>query len=301
MGHTAPTVRGPEEFASAARDAGQRATMITCWQEIHLQQYDLAAGGWEHDPIGFYRIAIQETGSLRLERTLDGRFERCIRSSGQISISPPGCSQKWAWNGSMKIAMLFMPVFLFDELASEVGLENCPTLKTPLVTDDPAIRHIVSTLVDESRIPGNKVANMLIGTAGRYLVAHLLTRYPAFVVAGSPSDRSCDRRIRRAKEFIESHLSEDIGLADVADAVDMSSHYFCRVFRQSAGISPYRYLVSRRIERAKEFLTATDRSIMDIALDLGFPSHAQFSNVFRQSVGQTPRVYRRLAQSRNRD
>jgi AraC family transcriptional regulator len=72
----------------------------------------------------------------------------------------------------------------------------------------------------------------------------------------------------------------------------MSQFHFSHLFKQSIGTSPHQYLIQQRIERAKQLLKQTDRSIIDIALECGFNSHSHLSKQFRQLAGMTPRAYR---------
>lgn len=93
--------------------------------------------------------------------------------------------------------------------------------------------------------------------------------------------------------YIEQHLAEPISLAALAQLVHLSSYYFCRAFKQSFGIPPHRYHISRRIERAKELLGDPEQSVTDIGLALGFSETSSFSAAFRQTTGITPTQYRR--------
>ncbi|WP_454629788.1 helix-turn-helix domain-containing protein [Bradyrhizobium cenepequi] len=98
---------------------------------------------------------------------------------------------------------------------------------------------------------------------------------------------------KRAADYIEEHLADDIPLATLADLVRLSPYHFCRSFRQSFGVPPHRYHAARRIERAKQLLASRELSITAIALMLGFSEVSTFSVAFHRLVGQTPSRYRR--------
>jgi AraC-like DNA-binding protein len=97
---------------------------------------------------------------------------------------------------------------------------------------------------------------------------------------------------RRLVDLIESHLAEPPSLDDLALAVGMRTAAFLKVFRASFGVSPHQYLLARRVERAKTLLQR-DVRLIDIALSLGFVSHAHFSGTFRARTGLTPSDWRR--------
>jgi len=98
---------------------------------------------------------------------------------------------------------------------------------------------------------------------------------------------------RLVASYIEEHLAEPIPLDALAKLVHLSSYYFCRAFKQSFGIPPHRYHISRRIERAKASLAEPACSVTEIALELGFSETSSFSAAFRHMTGVTPTEYRR--------
>ncbi|MER3588991.1 MAG: AraC family transcriptional regulator, partial [Mastigocladus sp. ERB_26_1] len=92
--------------------------------------------------------------------------------------------------------------------------------------------------------------------------------------------------------YIQAHLSEDISLEAIATEVGMSRYYFCRLFKQSTGISPHQYVIKCRIDRAKELLLQGQNSIADVAFEVGFTSQSHFTKHFKHLIGMTPKAYR---------
>jgi AraC family transcriptional regulator len=100
-------------------------------------------------------------------------------------------------------------------------------------------------------------------------------------------------QLNQVKEFIQAHLNEDVRLTDLAGTVSMSRYYFIKLFKQSTGLTPYQYLIQKRIQRAKERLRQhRGIAIAEIALQYGFANQSHFTRLFRQMVGTTPRNYR---------
>lgn len=91
---------------------------------------------------------------------------------------------------------------------------------------------------------------------------------------------------------IQTNLDQRINLSDLAAIAGMSSHYFCRLFKQSMGVTPYHYILQQRVERAKQLLKQQDLSIADIALQCGFANQSHMTRHFHQQTGMTPKVYR---------
>lgn len=98
--------------------------------------------------------------------------------------------------------------------------------------------------------------------------------------------------IKRAKEFITTHQSEDISLGDVAKAVHTSTFYFCKMFKKATGINFTEYLSRVRIEKAKNLLLNPNLRVSEIAFEVGFQSLTHFNRVFKKIVGQSPTEYR---------
>ncbi|OHV85120.1 hypothetical protein LCM4573_04375 [Rhizobium sp. LCM 4573] len=102
-----------------------------------------------------------------------------------------------------------------------------------------------------------------------------------------------DLRLHRALQYIEDHLAEDISLADLAAAAAMSPFHFSRCFKAQTGLAPYAFVVTRRMEKAKELLRATRLPIAEIAWRVGYMNSAKFAAQFRRLTGATPGEWRK--------
>jgi AraC family transcriptional regulator len=98
---------------------------------------------------------------------------------------------------------------------------------------------------------------------------------------------------RRIKEFVDAHISKQIGISELANLVGLSQFYFIRAFKQSVGLSPYQYVLSKRISVARELLPKRDLSIAAVALMVGFSDASQLNRAFLKFTGITPTVFRR--------
>ena len=83
-----------------------------------------------------------------------------------------------------------------------------------------------------------------------------------------------------------------LGGPRLKDVAGLSLHHFSAAFKASTGMPPHRYQIDRRIRRAKELLLGTDRSIIAIALEVGFASHSHFTDQFRKWTNTTPSRFR---------
>jgi AraC family transcriptional regulator len=100
-------------------------------------------------------------------------------------------------------------------------------------------------------------------------------------------------RLRRIKEFIDAKIEDDLTLCEMAQAVELSTAYFSRMFRKSTSETPHQFLLRRRLERAKKMLCSADERVLDVAVACGFKSQQHFAQVFRHVCRVTPTEYRR--------
>jgi AraC family transcriptional regulator len=108
------------------------------------------------------------------------------------------------------------------------------------------------------------------------------------------------RLLHRVLERMKADLASDLDLSTLAAESGYSRSHFLRTFRAAMEYSPHQWLTRLRVEQAKTMLRESSNSLIDIALDCGFSSHAHFSNTFRRIIGLTPSEYRRTqTQSRN--
>jgi len=99
--------------------------------------------------------------------------------------------------------------------------------------------------------------------------------------------------IRKAKDYIEQHKSDDITLTQVAEALNVSTFYFCKLFKKATGLTFSEYLARVRVEKAKNLLLNPNLRISEIAYEVGFQSLTHFNRVFRRLAGRSPTEYRK--------
>ena len=101
--------------------------------------------------------------------------------------------------------------------------------------------------------------------------------------------------LRRAKDLMDREYARPLDVPAMARAAHASPSHFARQFRRAFGETPYAYLMTRRIERAKALLRRRDLSVTEISLAVGCQSLGTFSSRFREVVGMTPTAYRATA------
>jgi AraC family transcriptional regulator len=102
------------------------------------------------------------------------------------------------------------------------------------------------------------------------------------------------RRLKRVLSYIEERLEEDISLAQIAAVAGISPSHLNALFRISMGLPVHRYLIQRRVERAKALMTQANLSMAEIAASAGFAHQSHMARLMRRELGLAPRVLKRL-------
>jgi AraC-like DNA-binding protein len=98
--------------------------------------------------------------------------------------------------------------------------------------------------------------------------------------------------LRRARDLMDREYARPLDVPAMARAALMSPAHFSRQFRAAYGETPYGYLMTRRIERAKALLRRGDRTVTEVCLEVGCTSLGSFSARFTEVVGESPSAYR---------
>lgn len=101
------------------------------------------------------------------------------------------------------------------------------------------------------------------------------------------------RYLREIQEHVDANLDAPLSVIDLSGRIGISPSHFSRCFRQSVGMPPHRYVMQRRVLRAKQLLTQTSLPLSEIALAAGFSDQSHFSRHFHRQTGVPPRAFRR--------
>ncbi|MFC0401587.1 helix-turn-helix transcriptional regulator [Paraburkholderia rhizosphaerae] len=217
---------------------------------------------------------------------------------GMFQVTGPGHAARAVFHAPCDVLHLYVPQAVLDACQREVAGKN-PTagalIDDPQVSHDPCIERLGQALLlaDEAF---TSFGQMYVDSISLALVSRLLelrSRVP--VNSAQPKLRKSALpkwRLKRAVEFIDAHLSEAIGLEDVANATGLTRMHFAAQFRAATGLRPHEYLLRRRIECAQQLLADEEYSLLDAAQLAGFRSQAHFTTVFKRMVGSTPKRWR---------
>ena len=108
----------------------------------------------------------------------------------------------------------------------------------------------------------------------------------------APANARDRRRAVETALWIDAHSHEEIDLEQAAAQADLSPFHFLRLFANVLGVTPHQYLVRSRLRHAARLLADDDRSVTDIAYDVGFGDLSNFVRTFHRAAGVSPRAFR---------
>lgn len=111
-------------------------------------------------------------------------------------------------------------------------------------------------------------------------------------------DKEVLAKIDKARLIIREKINTPVSPEELAASLNMSYTWFRRMFRQYTGLAPAQYIAQLKMQKAKELLTRSDKTVKEIALELGFESIDYFSTAFRKQTGQTPTQFRWMCQGK---
>jgi transcriptional regulator GlxA family with amidase domain len=164
-------------------------------------------------------------------------------------------------------------------------------MKEPSPSRLDAVNHVLHLVEDTLGLAPRESPPALVD-ALRVLKSELFRACAAPPFPTPPNADFIPSRFTVVFEHIEEHLEGDVSLVDLAALVGLSVSHFSHTFKTAFGVAPYRYILQRRLAKAKALLRSSEATIAEIAASVGFSSQSRFSQMFAQSTGVTPSAYR---------
>lgn len=131
-----------------------------------------------------------------------------------------------------------------------------------------------------------------ISFSSKLSVAGLIYEFFSVLMQNSTLNQKTDL-INSALKLIDYNYCTDISVAQIANRLSVDPAYFSRIFTEKVGISPKKYILLKRMERAKELLIATDAGIFEISNSVGYEDQFYFCRIFKKTMGSSPTEYRK--------
>ncbi len=210
------------------------------------------------------------------------------RGVGGIGISDLEQLPTVQINTPFDFLSFYIPRAALDELTEEQGVRSIESLSCPSGIADATAYHLARAVLPALSRPEH-ACKLFIDHVFLALRSHLVHTYGKVPV--SPfleRGKLAPWQVRRMEEMLRFHLDGEITVSTLADECGLSTSHFAHSFRQTFGESPYRWLVNRRVEMAKDLLIHTTLPLVQIALKCGFSDQTSFNRSFKRVVGASP-------------
>ena len=285
-----PALKWP--WAMAARpDASSEATD---WQGALLRCWSGTSAVMVQPPLEQHVVVMHLGGPKHVTRKRDGPGISGAVESGSLTLVPAGTAYTWRTEGPIAFAHLYIPPGdLESVMTRDFDVEGRgASLIEAVGLRDPLLEPLLGRMIDEIRSAAHP-STLLLDSLFESLGIRLAQKHVCSSSRGMPGAVAlAPHRLRRVLEFIDVNLGHAIALADLVTAAGTSQFHFSHAFRMATGISPYHYLIRRRIEYAKVLLLTTGDSLETISSSCGFVRKHQFSVMFKRACGVGPKRFR---------
>lgn len=189
--------------------------------------------------------------------------------------------------------VLYITQAALDEVAYAHRAPRVQQLVWPQGAFDSVVHHLGQPLLSSLERPLH-ASKIFLDHVLQALNSHFVCSYGG-VKMSAPQFRGglSSLQMRRATELLEAHLDGDIALQQVAEACELSVSHFARAFKQTFHLPPYRWLIERRVDRARDLMTNSRLPLADIAIRCGFADQSALNRSFKRIHGVTPGTWRR--------
>ena len=199
------------------------------------------------------------------------------------------------------VLYFYLPRRTLDALSDEMRAPAIEVMQAQPRTAgamDPVVEHLMLTVLPALDSP-QEMNDVFAEHLTLALSAHVAAKYGGMRPAQARARGGLSAKLqRRAMEMLDANLDGSVSLTQLAAECGLSVRHFARAFKQSTGMPPHRYLLTRRIESARAMVLESNLSLTEVALACGFSDQSHLTRVFTASVGISPGALRRARHSR---
>ena len=202
-----------------------------------------------------------------------------------------------AWDDGERVVVFLLSPELLGETVDDLAYRGCADIRTQNCKDEVVealAQAVLRELASASPLPGRRLYFESIGYA---LAGHVVRTYAHLDLREPFGEELAGNKLNDLAEFIDDSLGQPIGIADMAIRVGLPLRRFADSFKKTTGLTPYQFVVRRRIKYAKRLLRIGTLPIVDVALRTGFANQSHFTAVFTRLTGMTPSRWRTVERS----
>jgi AraC-like DNA-binding protein len=269
---------------------GVRFESRRSWRSISAEIVSRTAGTavWRSD---CHRIVYALTDIHGAIRNNAGPVLHWDVNRDSFAFRPGGVALESTVEEPVRFVQIAQNPDVYDDICSELLRGGRVGLEPRAGLHDPLLSQIALTIANE--IETEFADHILADALNTALAVQIVRRFvDPSAIALEPASGLSRERLKRVLDYIEAHLEARLTLTDLAAVACLSSYHFSRSFKQAVGVGPQRYVMQRRVERAKALIRRTDQPLASIAQAVGFADQSHLTSVFRREIGITPGHFR---------
>ncbi|GGP25073.1 helix-turn-helix domain-containing protein [Silvimonas amylolytica] len=233
-----------------------------------------------------HRVGIHVGTPVRANCVCDGHRHARIQAHGDADVIPAGVDGVWTDDAHCTVLRVWMSDDFVRATSEQLALTAAQRqLRPQLQLRDPRLQHLAWAL--QAELEASEASDPLFAESlCSAMVVRLLGNVPSMQnrrYALTP------RTAARLVDYIECHLDQRLTLAELAALVDLSVPHFKVLFKTTLGQPVHRYIVARRVERARHLLLNSGLAASQIALDSGFAHQSHMAHWMNRILGVSPR------------
>lgn len=242
-----------------------------------------------------YLLCLQRTELPPTPHWIDGRgIVRQAIHRGQSLMADLNQHHTAVIQAAVDCVALYVSREALDRFHEEHDLPKIPSLRTSpeVPMDDQVIEYLGEAMLPALKQP-KAASKLFVDYVALAVLAHLTGQYGETKVSRNSYGGLAPWQERRAKELLLANLDGKLGLEDLAQSCGLSRAHFARAFKASTGVTPMYWLLTQRLQRARNLLLNSGLPIEDIAHHCGFADQSHFTRAFTKHTGSTPGAWRR--------
>jgi len=215
---------------------------------------------------------------------------------GNVTLLARGEPSNWYWMDDIHVSHIYASESAITRVANEIFDKEIDQLNIEhsAQTDDPVLSELMLAYERECN-SGSLGGELYTRTIETQICIHLIRQYANCHLREASSDPKISSNKRREIEtFIADNLDQNITIEQLADVAGLSQSYFARVFRNDFGTPPHAFVLSRRLEKARQILASRPETpIKVVTMECGFSDQSHLTRLFKDKYGLTPDRFRK--------
>ena len=269
------------------------------WEGAEILHRKALAGEVAEYEQSSHELNITISGQLKTyKHDASGKTRSNCGPNGSVCVVPASQPHSVLWGDDIEALTIHLdPSFLHQTAIENEFSPSFELIDGPSKTEDRLVSQIGMALVNEANSE-NGTEKIYSESLMQTLVLHVLKNYSSakYGVKNLKGGLS-GYKLKLVTEYINDNLDQELSLAELSGIADLSQFHFSRSFRETTGLPPRKFLMKRRVEKAKRLLAESDLPLVEVGFQTGFKTQSHFTSLFRRLTNVTPRVWRQLMQN----